>query len=83
MKKRALPPNILLNILNQEWASYQDIMALGRMGISKASFIKKDIHRKLKDEGYDLSNHKVPMQVVIKRLRINVDRLKQQATNTK
>ena len=82
MKSRpSLPTNELLELLDKEWASYQDIMKIGRMGISKASFIKKDIHRKLKDEGYDLPNHKVPMQAVIKRLKINVNRLKRISNN--
>ena len=75
-KWRKLPADELLELINKEWASYRDIMLIGRMGVSKASYIKKDIHRQLKDQGYELPNHLVPMQAVIKRLRVNVDHLK-------
>lgn len=66
----------ILELSNYQWARTKDIMKLGGIGEARALKIKKEIAQQLIDEGYVLPRNKIPMESVIKHLKINLDYLR-------
>ncbi len=63
----------MLEILNKQWATIQDIMKIGALGRNKARNIKNEIERNIIDQGLKLPNNLVPMEKVIEYFKINLD----------
>lgn len=63
----------MLEILNKQWATIQDIMKIGALGRNKARNIKNEIERNIIDKGLKLPNNLVPMEKVIEYFKINLD----------
>ena len=63
----------MLEILNKQWATIQDIMKIGALGRNKARNIKNEIERNIIAQGLKLPNNLVPMEKVIEYFKINLD----------
>lgn len=68
--------NELLDTINNQWASTQDIMKIGCVGKNQALKIKKEIKSKLKLEGYFLPKNLVTMEGVLDYFKISINHLK-------
>lgn len=73
--KKILSADKMLEVLNSQWATIQDIMLVGSLGRNKARDIKNEIARKIESEGKKLPNNLVPMEEVIDYFNINVEYL--------
>ena len=71
--KTIIQADEMLEILNKQWATIQDIMKIGALGRNKARNIKKEIERNIIDQGLKLPNNLVPMEKVIEYFKINLD----------
>jgi len=66
----------LLDAVNHQWATVDDIMKIGSVGINKARLIKNLIEKEINESGYTLPNRLVPMQKVIDYYKIDINFLK-------
>lgn len=71
--KTIIQADEMLEILNKQWATIQDIMKIGALGRNKARNIKNEIKRNIIDQGLKLPNNLVPMEKVIEYFKINLD----------
>lgn len=71
--KTIIQADEMLEILNKQWATIQDIMKIGALGRNKARTIKNEIERNIIDQGLKLPNNLVPMEKVIEYFKINLD----------
>ena len=71
--KTIIKADEMLEILNKQWATIQDIMKIGALGRNKARDIKSEIERNIKAQGLKLPNNLVPMEKVIEYFKINLD----------
>lgn len=71
--KTIIQADEMLEILNKQWATIQDIMKIGALGRNKARNIKNEIERNIKEQGLKLPNNLVPMEKVIEYFKINLD----------
>lgn len=71
--KTIIQADEMLELLNKQWATIQDIMKIGALGRNKARNIKNEIERNIIDQGLKLPNNLVPMEKVIDYFKINVD----------
>jgi hypothetical protein len=71
--KTIIQADEMLELLNKQWATIQDIMKIGALGRNKARNIKNEIERNIIDQGLKLSNNLVPMEKVIEYFKINLD----------
>ena len=71
--KTIIQADEMLEILNKQWATIQDIMKIGALGRNKARNIKNEIERNIVDQGLKLPNNLVPMEKVIEYFKINLD----------
>ena len=71
--KTIIQADEMLEILNKQWATIQDIMKIGALGRNKARNIKNEIERNIIDQGFKLPNNLVPMEKVIDYFKINID----------
>ena len=71
--KTIIQADEMLEILNNQWATIQDIMKIGALGRNKARNIKNEIEKNIKDQGLKLPNNLVPMEKVIEYFKINLD----------
>lgn len=63
--KTIIQADEMLEILNKQWATVQDIMKIGAVGRNKARSIKNEIDRSIKETGLDLPNNLVPMDAAM------------------
>jgi hypothetical protein len=71
--KTIIQADEILELLNKQWATIQDIMKIGALGRNKARNIKNEIERNIIDQGLKLPNNLVPMEKVIEYFKINLD----------
>jgi len=71
--KTIIQADEMLELLNKQWATIQDIMKIGALGRNKARNIKNEIERNIVDQGLKLPNNLVPMEKVIEYFKINLD----------
>ena len=71
--KTIIQADEMLELLNKQWATTQDIMKIGALGRNKARNIKNEIERNIIDQGLKLPNNLVPMEKVIEYFKINLD----------
>ena len=71
--KTIIQADEMLEILNKQWATIQDIMKIGALGRNKPRNIKNEIERNIIDQGLKLPNNLVPMEKVIEYFKINLD----------
>lgn len=71
--KTIIQADEMLEILNKQWATIQDIMKIGALGRNKARNIKNEIESNIVDQGLKLPNNLVPMEKVIEYFKINLD----------
>lgn len=71
--KTIIQADEMLELLNKQWATIQDIMKIGALGRNKARNIKNEIERNIMDQGLKLPNNLVPMEKVIEYFKINLD----------
>lgn len=76
MKKIRLSSEELLEVLNTQWASKNEVKLIGCVGESKALEIMREIRSKVQNEGYYLPKNLVPMEKVIEYFKININYLK-------
>lgn len=74
--KRKLTASETLELLNNQWASTEDIMKLAFVGITKAGAIKKEITNKVIESGKTLPKGLIPMEQLQDYLGINISYLK-------
>ncbi len=80
---KRLTANELLDVLNNQWATTQDIRAIGSVGNNKAYEIKDEIRKKVEADGYKLPNNLIPMQYVVDYFKLNISYLKKVAREEK
>lgn len=66
----------ILEIIHYQWAGTKEIMKIGNIGEARALKIKKQLINELIEKGYTLPRNKVPMEVVIKHFKINIEFLR-------
>ena len=66
----------LLELLNSQWASVNDIRLIGNVGLNTARSIKKEIVMLVEDTGKKLPPNLVPMEYVIHYFNINIQYLR-------
>lgn len=71
--KTILSADEMLEILNSQWSTEQDIMKIGAVGRNKARDIKNKISDEIISSGFKLPNNLVSMEKVIDYFKINVD----------
>ena len=71
--KTIIQADEMLEILNKQWATIQDIMKIGALGRNKARNIKNEIERNIIDQGLKLPNNLVPLEKVIEYFKIILD----------
>lgn len=78
MKKpiKKLTASETLEILNNQWASIEDIMKLAFIGETKARIIGNEISNKVLQKGYTLPKGLIPMELLKEYLGINIAYLK-------
>lgn len=76
MKKIRLSSEELLEVLNTQWATANDVKLIGCVGQNKALEIMKEIRTKIENDGYYLPRNLVPMEKVIEYFKININYLK-------
>lgn len=80
---KRLTANELLDALNSQWATVQDIKLIGSVGSNKAYEIKDEIRKQVEADGYRLPNNLLPMSYVIDYFKINISYLKKVAKEDK
>lgn len=78
MKKpvKKLSASETLEILNNQWASIEDIMKIAFIGETKARTIASNISNKVSEKGYTLPKGLIPMELLKDYLGINIAYLK-------
>lgn len=71
---QALSADELLNVINKQWATTNDIMSIGSVGYHRALKIRKTIAEEIGTER--LPKYLVPMEFVVDYFNINVSYLK-------
>lgn len=66
----------MLIILNNQWATVNDIMLIGHVGKNKAQKIKREIKEELEASKINLPYGLVPMEKVVDYFKININYLK-------
>lgn len=66
----------LLDLLNKQWATTNDIMQIGSIGYHRALEIRKAIAKEIEDDNFKLPKAKVPMEHVVNYFKINIAYLK-------
>ncbi len=70
-----------LKAMSSQWADNKAIMIIGGVGLNKASDIRREIEKKIKEDGYNLPrNAIVPMRYVINYFNIDINYLKKLAS---
>lgn len=70
-----------LEAMASQWADNKTIMIIGGVGLNKAVDIRKEIEKKIKEDGYNLPrNAIVPMKYVIDYFKIDINYLKKLAS---
>lgn len=70
-----------LEAMASQWADNKAIMIIGGVGLNKASDIRREIEKKIKEDGYNLPrNAIVPMRYVINYFNIDINYLKKLAS---
>lgn len=67
----------ILNIISKPWCTTDDLMKLSQFGITYTNKLKKELRIELENQGYLLPKGKLPMCEVVKKLKINIDYLKE------
>lgn len=66
----------LLVLLDNQWASTNDIKVIGAVGTKTALGIMRTLRKEAKNEGYFLPRNLVPMEKVIEYFKLNINYLK-------
>ncbi len=61
-----------LNIISKQWCNLADLMKLAGVGRCTALNIKNNIKKRLEDQNYYVPTKAVPMQEVVKYLKIDI-----------
>ncbi len=78
-KMKVLTSNEMLEILNKQWLSSEDMQLLCATSRVKAIEIRKQIAKTLIDEGYYLPANMIPTEKAIEFLKLNVKYLRKMA----
>ena len=74
--KEKLTATEMLDAVNTQWASVNDIMKIGCVGSNKARKIKNVIEQEIIDSGFILPKRLVPMEKVIAYFKIDISFLR-------
>ncbi len=77
--KKSISAKETLELIEKTWADKNDIMRLACCGEVNAKKIKQELVEELDKEGYKLPSGKVPMDRLIKYLKINISYLRKVA----
>ena len=66
----------ILDLIHYQWAGTKEIMKIANIGEARALKIKKQLINELLEQGYTLPRNKVPMEVVLKYFKINIEFLR-------
>ncbi len=61
-----------LKLISKQWCNLTDLMRLAGVGRSTALVIKNNIKKRLENENYYVPTKAVPMQEVVKYLKIDI-----------
>ena len=65
----------LLEILSKQWCTTKDLKKIANVGYNKVYTIRNDLIKSLEKDGYILPKGLLPMQEVVKYLKINLEYL--------
>lgn len=68
-----------LKLISKQWCSLTDLMKLAGVGRTTALNIKNNIKKRLENENYYVPSKAVPMQEVVKYLKIDIPYLEARA----
>ena len=71
--KSEITTNEIIELSTKQWADIKDIKMLACVGDNKAYKIKNEIIKDLKNKGYTLPKNLIPMDVLLKHLKINLN----------
>ena len=77
MRTARMTATELLEAVNHQWATVDDIMRIGAVGINKARLIRNVIEKEINESGYILPKRLIPMQKVIDHFNIDIKFLKE------
>ena len=66
----------MLKILSKQWCSIDDLKRISNLGNNKVYKLKKEIVNELIEQGYTLPKGLIPMCEVVKKLKIDIEYLK-------
>ncbi len=66
----------MLKILSKQWCSIDDLKRISNLGNNKVYELKKEIVNELIEQGYTLPKGLIPMCEVVKKLKIDIEYLK-------
>lgn len=64
-----------LELISKQWCDLDDLIKLTGMGKSNALKLKREIKSELENLGYLLPTNALPMDEVVKKLKININYL--------
>lgn len=68
-----------LKLISKQWCNLDDLMLLAEIGKNNAVKLRKEIKEDLINQGYTLSNNRLPMIEVVNKLKININYLEKMA----
>lgn len=78
-KREPATADEILKVIQKPWATTQDIVIIGCIGINKAAKDKEKIAEMVESEGWKLPPRVVPMDKVVEYYKININYLKKVA----
>ena len=66
----------MLKLLSKQWCSIDDLKRISNLGNNKVYELKKEIVNELIEQGYTLPKGLIPMCEVVKKLKIDIEYLK-------
>lgn len=64
-----------LEIISKQWCTTEDLQLLSQLGVNNVCKLKKKIKDELEEQGYLLPKGKLPMNEVVKYLKIDIEYL--------
>ncbi len=83
VKLKSATAKDILEILNKQWLSANDIKMVASVGKNKADEIRKEIQQELKEKKYFYPSYMVPSEFVVKKLGLNINYLRKMAKEEK
>lgn len=76
MASKELTADDIVKLMAKVWATTDDIKVLGCVGINRALIIKREIKRRMKEDGMIVPRYLVSMKYVLEYFKINEELIK-------